>query len=156
MCIRDRPSGADASVTWSSSNANIASVDGNGKVTCSAVGSTTITAVSKKNSNIKSSITFTVTSNESNSVTLSEMKITAGQTKAADVKTTGSVSSRSFSIANTKYATVDGNGNIKAIRAGSTELTVKVTFSDGSTQTKTAKLTVEAAEVKGITLDRCV
>ena len=154
LSITAEPSGADASVTWSSSNANIASVDGNGKVTCSAVGSTTITAVSKKNSNIKSSITFTVTSNESNSVTLSEMKITAGQTKAADVKTTGSVSSRSFSIANTKYATVDGNGNIKAIRAGSTELTVKVTFSDGSTQTKTAKLTVEAAEVKGITLDK--
>ena len=154
LSITAEPSGADASVTWSSSNANIASVDGNGKVTCSAVGSTTITAVSRKNTNIKNSITFTVTSDESNSVTLNEMKITAGQTKAADVKTTGNVSSRSFSIANTKYATVDGNGNIKAIRAGSTELTVKVTFSDGSTQTKTAKLTVEAAEVKGITLDQ--
>lgn len=48
LSITAEPSGADASVTWSSSNANIASVDGNGKVTCSAVGSTTITAVSKK------------------------------------------------------------------------------------------------------------
>ena len=154
LSITAEPSGADASVTWSSSNADIASVDGNGKVTCSAVGSTTITAVSRKNTNIKDSITFTVTSDESNSVTLNEMKITAGQTKAADVKITGNVSSSSFSIANTKYATVDGNGNIKAIRAGSTELTVKVDFSDGSTQTKTAKLTIEAAEVKGITLDQ--
>ncbi len=154
LSITAEPSGADASVAWSSSNAGVASVDGNGKVTCGAVGSATITAVSKKNANIKNSITFTVTSNESNSVTLNEMKITAGQTKAADVKITGSVSSSSFSIADTKYATVDENGNVKAIRAGSTELTVKATFSDGGTQTKTAKLTVEAAEVKGITLDQ--
>lgn len=154
LSITAEPSGADASVTWSSSNANIASVDGNGKVTCSAVGSTTITAVSKRNADIKNSITFTVTSSESNSVTLNEMKITAGQTKAADVRITGNVSSKSFSVADTKYVAVDESGNIKAIRAGSTELTVKVDFSDGSTQTKTAKLTVEAAEVKGITLDQ--
>ena len=154
LSITAEPSGADASVAWSSSNAGVASVDGNGKVICAAPGTATITAVSKKDPDIRASITFTVTSNESNSVTLNEMKITAGQTKAADVKTTGSVSSRSFSIANTKYATVDGNGNVRAIRAGSTELTVKVTFSDGSTQTKTAKLTVTAAEVKSIKLDQ--
>ena len=154
LTVTAQPEGADASVTWSSSNAGVASVDGNGKVICAAPGTATITAVSKKDPDIRASITFTVTSNESNSVTLNEMKITAGQTKAADVKTTGSVSSRSFSIANTKYATVDGNGNVRAIRAGSTELTVKVTFSDGSTQTKTAKLTVTAAEVKSIKLDQ--
>ena len=154
LTVTAQPAGADASVTWSSSDSGVASVDGNGRVTCIAPGTATITAVSQKNSGIKASITFTVTADASNSVTLNEMKITAGQTKAADVKITGSVSSSSFSIADTKYATVDENGNVKAIRAGSTELTVKVTFSDGGTQTKTAKLTVEAAEVKGITLDQ--
>ena len=155
LSVTAEPSGADASVDWSSSNAEVASVDGSGKVTCKAAGSTTITAVSRKNAGIKNSITFTVTAeDESNSVTLNEMKITAGETKAADVKITGNVSSRSFSIADTKYATVDGNGNIRAIRSGTTELTVKVTFSGGETQTKTAKLTIEAAEVKGIVLDQ--
>ena len=155
LSVTAEPSGADASVDWSSSNAEVASVDGSGKVTCKAAGSTTITAVSRKNAGIKNSITFTVTAeDESSSVTLNEMKITAGETKAADVKITGNVSSRSFSIANTKYATVDGNGNIRAIRSGTTELTVKVTFSGGETQTKTAKLTIEAAEVKGIVLDQ--
>ena len=155
LSVTAEPSGADASVDWSSSNAEVASVDGSGKVTCKAAGSTTITAVSRKNAGIKNSITFTVTAeDESGSVTLNEMKITAGETKAADVKITGNVSSRSFSIADTKYATVDGNGNIRAIRSGTTELTVKVTFSGGETQTKTAKLTIEAAEVKGIVLDQ--
>ena len=155
LSVTAEPSGADASVDWSSSNAEVASVDGSGKVTCKAAGSTTITAVSRKNAGIKNSITFTVTAeDESNSVTLNEMKITAGETKAADVKITGNVSSRSFSIADTKYATVDGNGNIRAIRSGTTELTMKVTFSGGETQTKTAKLTIEAAEVKGIVLDQ--
>ena len=154
LSVTAGPSGADASVGWASSNAEVASVDGSGKVTCKAAGSTTITAVSRKNAGIKNSITFTVTAeDESNSVTLNEMKINAGETKAADEKITGNVSSRSFSIANTKYATVDGNGNIRAIRSGTTELTVKVTFSEGETQTKTAKLTIEAAEVKGIVLD---
>ena len=155
LSVTAEPSGADASVDWSSSNAEVAGVDGSGKVTCKAAGSTTITAVSRKNAGIKNSITFTVTAeDESSSVTLNEMKITAGETKAADVKITGNVSSRSFSIADTKCATVDGNGNIRAIRSGTTELTVKVTFSGGETQTKTAKLTIEAAEVKGIVLDQ--
>ncbi|MFR6332157.1 MAG: GH25 family lysozyme, partial [Eisenbergiella sp.] len=52
------------------------------------------------------------------------------------------------------YATVDGNGRIKAIRAGETKITVTVKFQDGTTQTQTKKLTVTAASVKGITLDK--
>ena len=154
LSITAEPAGADASVKWESSNPSVASVDGNGKVTAKETGSTTIKATSLKDGSKTASITFTVTSNETNSATLSDMKITAGETKGADLKTTGSVSSKSFSIANTKYATVDGSGNIRAIRSGETELTVTVKFSNGETVTKKAKLTVAAAEVKKITLDK--
>ncbi|HJC23103.1 MAG TPA: Ig-like domain-containing protein [Candidatus Eisenbergiella merdavium] len=144
---------SNKNVSFSSDNGSVADVDGNGHVSFRGEGSAVIT-VKTEDGGHTATVSVKVTGDTTDSLTVNEMRITAGETKAADVKITGSVSSRSFSIADTKYATVDGDGSIKAIRSGTTELTVKVTFLDGQTRTGTAKLTVEAAEVKGISLDQ--
>lgn len=155
LAITPDPAGADASVTWKSSNDSVASVDANGKVTCNSAGEVTITAVSKKNAGITATFTFKVTEDVQKKFDMKDVSVTAGQFKnLEDYCTIQGSSSRSFSIENTKYATVDGNGRIKAIRSGETKITVTVKFQDGGSQTQTKKLIVNAAEVKGITLDK--
>lgn len=55
------PSGASqADVSWSSSNTKVATIDNNGKITALSSGTTQITAMSKKNSNIKDTISLNV------------------------------------------------------------------------------------------------
>lgn len=83
-----------------------------------------------------------------------EVKVTAGETKNDYFTIKGDVESRSFSIANTKYATVDGNGKIRAIRSGETEITVTAKYRNGDTRSKKVKLTVVAAKVEKIVLDK--
>lgn len=53
---------ANKSVTWTSANSEIATVDTKGRVRGMKIGSTTITATSVENTNIKQSCTVTVTS----------------------------------------------------------------------------------------------
>lgn len=155
LTISPNPSNADASVIWKSSNEGVATVDANGKVTCKSAGDTTITATSKKDPGKTATLGFKVTEDVQKKFELKEVSVTAGQFKnLEDYCTIQGSSSRSFSIENTKYATVDGNGRIKAIRSGETKISVTVKFQDGSTQTQTKKLTVTAAEVKEVKLDK--
>lgn len=155
LSITPNPANADASVTWKSSNEGVATIDDNGKVTCKAAGDTTITATSKKDTGKTATLAFKVTEDVTKKFDMKDVSVTAGQFKnLEDYCTIQGSSSRSFSIENTKFATVDGNGRIKAIRAGETKITVTVKFQDGTTQTQTKKLTVTAASVKGITLDK--
>lgn len=155
LSITPNPANADASVTWKSSNEGVATIDANGKVTCKAAGDTTITATSKKDTGKTATLAFKVTEDVTKKFDMKDVSVTAGQFKnLEDYCTIQGSSSRSFSIENTKFATVDGNGRIKAIRAGETKITVTVKFQDGTTQTQTKKLTVTAASVKGITLDK--
>lgn len=155
LSITPNPANADASVTWKSSNEGVATIDANGKVTCKAAGDITITAISKKDTGKTATLAFKVTEDVTKKFDMKDVSVTAGQFKnLEDYCTIQGSSSRSFSIENTKYATVDGNGRIKAIRAGETKITVTVKFQDGTPQTQTKKLTVTAAPVKGITLDK--
>lgn len=155
LTISPDPANADASVTWKSSNEGVATVDANGKVNCKTAGDTTITATSKKDPGKTATLGFKVTEDAQKKFDLKDVSVTAGQFKnLEDYCTIQGSSSRSFSIENTKYATVDGNGRIKAIRSGETKISVTVKFQDGSTQTQTKKLTVTAAEVKEVKLDK--
>lgn len=138
LSITPNPANADASVTWKSSNEGVATIDANGKVTCKAAGDTTITATSKKDTGKTATLAFKVTEDVTKKFDMKDVSVTAGQFKnLEDYCTIQGSSSRSFSIENTKYATVDGNGRIKAIRAGETKITVTVKFQDGTTQTQT-------------------
>ena len=157
LSITPNPANADASVTWKSSDVGVATIDANGKVTCKAAGDTIITATSKKDTGKTATLAFKVTDDITKKFEWkgSSVSVTAGQFKnLEDYCIIQGSSNRSFSIENTKYATVDGNGRIKAIRAGETKITITVKFQDGTTDTKTEKLTIVAAPVKGITLDK--
>lgn len=60
LSVAANPTGANAAVTWSTSDASVATVS-NGVVTAKANGTATITATSVVNSNIKATATITVT-----------------------------------------------------------------------------------------------
>ena len=154
LSITPDPANADASVNWKSSDDKIAKVDANGKVTCVNTGKVTITATSKKDTGKTATFSFQVTADEKNEFDVREVKVTAGETKNDYFTIKGDVESRSFSIANTKYATVDGNGKIRAIRSGETEITVTAKYRNGDTRSKKVKLTVVAAKVEKIVLDK--
>ncbi len=138
------------SVTWTSGSTGVATVDSTGLVKGIAAGSAVITA--KAANGVAGTVTVTVVAGKS--LTVKEMTLSAGETKKADYGATGEIAKTTFSIENTKFATIDANGNIKAIRAGETKYTVTVKYRDGSTMSDTKKLTVKAASVSGITLDK--
>lgn len=142
----------DKTVAWSSDNTAVATVDGSGKVTGVKAGTANITAKAGGKTAAKK-ITVTAAA-AANSLTVNDMTLTAGKTEKASYKAEGKVSSASYSIEDTKYATVDSSGNIKAIRAGETKYTVAVKFEDGSSKSETKKLTIKAAAVDKITLDK--
>ncbi len=141
---------AMGSITWTSGSTGVATIDSTGLLKGVAAGSAVITA--KAENAVTGTVTITVVAGKSFS--MQEMTLAAGETKKADYSATGDISKTTFSIANTKFATIDANGNIKAIRAGETTYTVTVKYRDGSTSSDTKKLTVKAANVSGITLDK--
>ena len=133
----------DKKVTWSSSNTGIATVDQNGKVTAVGGGSATIIA---KAGDKKATCTVTVTVPVS-SVTLnkSELKMKKGtsETLTATVGPDDATNKTVvWSSSNTKVATVDQNGKVTAVDAGTA--TITVTTNDGSKKA-TCKVTVPSS-----------
>lgn len=133
----------DKKVAWSSSNTGIATVDQNGKVTAVGGGSATIIA---KAGDKKATCTVTVTVPVS-SVTLnkSELKMKKGtsETLTATVGPDDATNKTVvWSSSNTKVATVDQNGKVTAVDAGTA--TITVTTNDGS-KNATCKVTVPSS-----------
>ncbi|MCD1260158.1 Ig-like domain-containing protein [Paenibacillus athensensis] len=127
-------------VTWSSSNASVATVDANGKIHAVASGTATI---SVKSTDGAKTVTAVVTvPYPVTGVTVSKTALTlkAGTTVAvtATVAPTNATNKAvAWSSSNTAVATVSATGAIKGIAAGTA--TITVTTADGS---KTATVTV--------------
>ncbi|MFQ9515238.1 MAG: Ig-like domain-containing protein [Eubacterium sp.] len=133
-------------ITWNTADETIASVDENGLVTANAVGTTTITATAV--SGVKAECTITVKIAPTEVVldkTLVELtegeKVTVTATVGPDNATDKTVQWYSD---NTNVATVDENGNITAVKAGTANITV--TTNDGNV-TAICKVTVKKEEV---------
>ncbi len=135
-------------VTWSSSNKSIATVDANGNVKGLKAGTVTITA---KTANGKTATyKVTVKAKAVTTVSVTSVKISGAKdlTVGDSLKLTATVSPSNASnkkvtwkSSNPSVATVDANGNVKALKAGT--VTITVTTEDGS---KTASVTITIKE----------
>ncbi len=136
------PSNAtDKTVIWKSSNASVVTVDSNGKVTAKSAGSATISATAGSfTSNCSVTVVVPV-----ESVALNKTELTIEKGKNATLTATVNPSNATdktvtWKSSNTAIATVDQNGKVTAVNAGSAVITV--TTKDGS-KTATCSITVK-------------
>lgn len=147
-----KPSGAtNKEVSWASSDESVATVDSNGNVKGLKEGSATITVTTKDGSKTatckvtvsKPASTIAVTGVSLNKTSLS-LTVGGSQSLSATVSpSNASDKSVSWKSSDTSVATVDGSGNVKAVKAGTA--TITVTTKDGS-KTATCKVTVTEAK----------
>ncbi|MBO5372578.1 MAG: Ig-like domain-containing protein [Lachnospiraceae bacterium] len=153
----------DKTVTWISSNEDLAIVDENGIVTAKSPGVVTITAISNSDDFIKRNYTITIVEPLSKTVPVTEVKISsssnsinAGEkvTLTADISPQNATNKTvTWSSSNEKYATVDANGVVttKVAGAGKT-VTITATAADGSNKKATFTLKIKKVSVKKVKL----
>ena len=146
-----KPDNADnKKVTWSSDKTEVATVDGDGRVTAVKAGEATVT-VTTEDGGKTATCRVTVKAKAVNvtDVTLdkTELTLTEGEaeTLTATVKPDNADNRKvTWSSDKTDVATVDGAGRVTAVKAG--EAVVTVTTEDGG-KTATCKVTVKAKVV---------
>ncbi len=136
----------DKTVTWSSSDIYVASVDQNGKVTAGKTGTATITAETVNGKTATCKVTV-----KNKTVAVKGVKLnrtSASLEKGKTVTLTATVSPANaanktvtWTTSNKKIATVDQNGKVTAVKAGTATITAKT--SNG--KTATCKVTVRKA-----------
>ena len=139
------PSNAsNKTITWTSSNSNIAKVDQNGNVTAVNEGTATITA--KSNNGKTATCKVTVINPASvavSNVGLNSTSITLKNIRNYKLTATVSPSNASnktiiWTSSNSNVARVDANGNVTAVNAGTATITAK----SNNGKTTTCKVTV--------------
>ena len=137
LSVSTEPVGMD--VSWSSSNASVATVSG-GKITAVGAGSATITAqITYAGKTYKDSCSVTVGS-PGISLSANWMSLAIGQTADLRASTTPSGASVSWSSSNTSVATVSG-GKVKAVASGNATITATITVG-GKSYSATCSVTV--------------
>ena len=154
---------SNKTVTWTSSNPEVATVDETGKVKAVKGGEVTITAKSNANEEIIASVTVNVNVpatgleiQDKDKNTLengSELKLTVGDnyTLTAVKKPADATDKVTWESSNTEVATVDANGVIKALKAGETTITAKLAGFSVAIKAVVAEASVP---VTGIKLDK--
>lgn len=134
----------EKTLTWSSSDDTIATVDSNGNVTGINRGTVTITATATDGSNVRATCEVEVKQQVADiSLNKTELSLYIGR----EEKLTATVNpdnandpTLTWSSNNSEVATVDQNGNVKAISRG--EAVITATANDGSGKTATCTVTV--------------
>ena len=146
------------SITWTSSNGTVATVDQNGKVTARSVGAATITAKAGEQS-----ATCTITVKQE--VAATGVKIlnapetldygTPLKLEAKVIPDTATNQEVSWSSSKDSIATIDKDGNVKTVGEGDVTFTVK-TEDGGHEASCTIKIvkTGEEVAVTGVSLDK--
>ena len=140
-------------VTWSSSNTAVATVDANGKVTAVSVGTTTVTVTTKdggKTATCAVTVTIPVTGVSLNKT---ELTLPAGSTETLIATVTPDNATNknvTWSSSNPAVATVDSNGKVTAVSAGTATITV-TTVDGGKTATCAVTVTIP---VTGVSLNK--
>ena len=145
----------DKTVTWSSSDSNIATVDGDGKVTALKEGTATITAKSGEKS-ATCSVTVSKKVIAVTSVTLDKpsasLKVGETVTLTATVKPDDATDKTvTWNTSDASIATVDANGKVTAVKEGTATITAKA-----GEKTATCKVTVSknVIAVTSVTLNK--
>ena len=155
VAIIEPTDATDQTVTWSSANEDIATVDENGNVTAVKEGKTTITVTTTSGghtatANITvSADVVAVTGVSLNKTSLELVGNGSAQLKATIEPAKASNKGMTWSSSNNKVATVDANGKVTARGEGTATITVKT--KDGG-HTATCKVTVKNINVTGVTL----
>ena len=142
------PSGAAQKFTWTSSNTGVATVDTTGKVAFKKAGSVKITAAANDGSKKTASVTLkyvplatSVTIQNSSGAYITGKTVTthtaAYQLKAAAAPS-GAAQKFTWTSGSTDTATVDANGMVSFLKAGSVKITA--TAADGSKKSASVTL----------------
>ena len=142
------PAGADQEVEWSSSDATVASVDATGKVTALKVGTTIIKAVAKDGSNKYYEYELSVYNVVADFELAGKeaMKAKETQTITLTNKTENTMDKFYWSSSDETIATVDQNGLVTALDAGT--VTIKVVAQDAGKLEKTFSITITKDKIK--------
>ena len=138
-------SAADKSVTWTSSNESVATVDANGVVTAIAVGEATITATTVDGSDLSASCKVTVApvlamSIELDKTELDAMEMTEFQLTATVLPENTTNKGVVWTSSDNEIASVDETGLVKMLRVGSVVITA--TTVDGSNLSASCHITI--------------
>lgn len=153
------PSSADKTVTWSSSDASVATVDENGLVTAVGQGTATITATSNLDNTKSGTCSVTVNTPaapiEVESISIkSSTTLAIGGTETLSVTYTPSDANTGKAITwssdKESVAKVDENGKVTGVAVG----TAIITATSEKGKTATCVVTVQAVAVTGVTLDK--
>jgi len=151
----DPSNASDKSVSWSSNGTNVATVDSNGKVTAVSAGTATITATSNDGSGVSASCAVTVkdkviaVSGIALSQSTATLEVGESFTLTATIDpSNASDKSVSWSSNDTNVATVDSNGKVTAVSAGTA--TITATANAGSGISASCAVTVNNADEREI------
>jgi uncharacterized protein YjdB len=144
------------SVTWTSSNEAVATVDANGKVTAVAVGEATITATTADGSNLSATCVVTVDATLAASLILNSDEINLKATETATLIATiypelTTDKSVDWKSSNESVAVVDRNGVVTAIGVGTA--TITATTTDGTNLSASCVVNVIPTLANSIVLD---
>ena len=147
---------SDTTVTWTSSNTNIATVNNDGVITAKSAGSTIITAKTNDGSNLSATCTVTVKNVLATSISLNNTNLTLDIDETAQLVATvypnnATIKNVSWKSANTSIARVNNYGVVTAVAAGTVNITA--TTVDGSNLSALCKVTVNPRQASAIVLN---
>ena len=142
-------SASDTSLTWTSSNKKVATVDKNGKVKGVKKGAATITVKTANGQTADCKITVSEVTLNAKSFPLQVRKSTTAL--EATVSARGD-SVKSWKSSNTKIATVNSKGKITAKKTGTAKITV--TTKSGATATCTVKVQKGKVTTKSLSISK--
>ncbi len=141
----------DKTVTWTSSDTSVATVDNNGHVTALKIGTTTIRATCD---DVSATCAVTVVATPAASVTLNKTEATLKATETVQLTATVAPETTTdktvtWTSSDTSVATVDNNGLVTAVKVGTATITAICGTAKG-----TCAVTVVATPAASVTLNK--
>lgn len=134
---------AQATLTWSSDNASIASVDNTGKVTAVSAGTTNITCTAQNGVSAQCKVTVKPVPAESISLNATEKELAVGsrfQLQAAILPEAGTSKVLNWESSDEAIATVNSKGEVTGLNTGTCLITATTT--DGTNLSASCEVTV--------------